>query len=143
MGNKALLVGSVVCLLFALPPARGGDKPAQADLAARIHQAVVAKMPRQYEDLSEWGKTIPPPPAVRFPRLRRTLIKVGDHYELPDGTWRRTRVWVDDPARDLTVQVPAVRKVGKNTTRLRVEATLAVQGERERQEWVRGVRLLA
>src|SRR5207253_820622 len=118
--------------------ARPGEKPPHADLARRIHQAVVAKMPRQYEDLSEWGKTIPPPPALRFPRLRRTVVRVGDRYELPHGSWKRTRVWVHDPARDLRIAVPEVRKVGKDTTRLRVEATVAVQGERERKEWVRG-----
>jgi hypothetical protein len=142
MRSKGFLAGSVVWLMFILPSAYAGGKSPQADLARRIHEAVVAKMPRPYEDLSEWGKTILPPPAVRFPRLRRTFIRVGDHYELPHGTWKRTKVWIDDPDRDLRIQVPSIRLVDKNTTRLRVEATAALRGARERQDWVRGVRLL-
>jgi hypothetical protein len=141
MRRKVQLVGGVVWLMFPLL-AGAGEKSPPANLADRIRQAVVVRMPRQYEDRAEWGKTIPPPPAVRFPRLRRTVVKVGDHLELPDGTWKRTRVWVNDPARDVQVRVPEVRKVGKNITRLRVETTVAVEGERERQEWVNGVRLL-
>jgi hypothetical protein len=141
MRKRLPLVALMACLAFAAT-ARAGDKPEYADLAKRIQEAVVAKMPRQYEDLSGWGKTIPPPPAVRFPRLKRTLVRVGDHYELPHGTWKRTRVWVNDPARDVVVQVTDARKVGKNTRRLRVEATVALQGERERKEWRNGVHLL-
>src|SRR4051794_38677569 len=125
MGSKVLLVGSAVWLLLAPPCARPGEMPAQADLAERIHKSVTAKMPREYEDHSGWGRTIPLPPTLRFPRLRRTFVKVGDHYELPDGTWRRTRVWVNDPDRDLRIRVPEVCKVGKHRTRLLVEATLA------------------
>jgi hypothetical protein len=142
MRSKSFLAGSVVWLLFVLPSARAEEKSPNAELARRIHDAVVAKIPRPYEDLSEWGKTIPPPPAVRFPRLRRTFVRVGDHFELPHGTWKRTRVWIDDPDRDLRIEVPTLRLVGKNTTRLRVEATAALRGSRERQDWVNGVRLL-
>jgi hypothetical protein len=142
MRNKVLLIGSGVWLIFPLACAYPEEKSPNADLAELIHQAVVAKMPRQFEDRSEWGKTILPPPAFRFPRLRRTFVQVGDHLELPHGTWKRTRVWVSDPAHDLHIRVPEVRKAGKDTTRLRVEATVAAQGERERQDWVNGVRLL-
>lgn len=141
MGNRVRLAAFVACLASGAA-ARAEEKPAYADLARRIKEAVVAKMPRQYEDLSGWGKTIPPPPAVRFPRLKRTLVRVGDRYEVPHGTWKRTRVWVHDPARDLFIEVRDAQKVGKNTSRLRVEATVALQGERERKEWVNGVQLL-
>jgi hypothetical protein len=142
MRSKTFLAGSAAWLLLVLPPAFAGEKSPNADLARRIHDAVAARIPRPYEDLSEWGKTIPPPPAVRFPRLRRTFVRVGDHFELPHGTWKRTRVWMDDPDRDLRIEVPSLRPVGKNTTRLRIEATAALRGSRERQDWVNGVRLL-
>ena len=127
-----------------VPSSPGTDCPAaeaaQDGLAAYVHRAVAANVPRQYEDLSEWGATIPAPAAVRFPRLKRTVIKVGDRYEVPHGTWKRTKVWLEEPAKDLRIRVPEVRRVGKQTTRLRVEATAAVRAERERQQWVKGVR---
>jgi hypothetical protein len=118
------------------------DEAAQADLARRLHEAVLKKVPREYEDRSDWGKTIPPPPAVRFPRLRRTVVQVDGRMEFPHGTWKRTFVRLADPDRDLHIRVPEFRKVDKDTRRLRVEATVALEGFRERQDWVNGVRLL-
>ena len=138
---RRILVGAWVVLGMAAGQSRA-DESANADLARRIHEGVLKKVPGEYEDRSEWGKTIPPPPAVRFPRLRRTLVKVGDRYEFPHGTWKRTLVRVADPARDIQVRVPEFVKVDKDTRRLRVEATVALQGFRERQDWVNGVRLL-
>ena len=131
----ALAAGSL------LAPDSPAAEPAQAGLATYIHRAVTEKLPRKFEDLSEWGATIPAPP-VRFPRLKRTVVKVGDRYEVPHGTWKRTKVWIEDPAKDLHIRVPEVRKVGKQTTRLHVEATATVRGERERQQWVRGVNVV-
>jgi hypothetical protein len=136
------LLAISLSLLSLAPAAAAEEKPARADLARTIKDVLTAKVPRQFEDLSEWGKTVPISP-VRIPRLRRTVVKVGDHDEWPHGVWKRTKVWVDDPARDLTIQVPEVRKVGKNVTRVRVQATATLQGERELQNWVKGVRLLA
>jgi hypothetical protein len=140
--RKEIVLSGVVCLLGFCVGAGAEEKPAGAALARLIHQAVVAKVPRQYEDLADWGKTIPPPDKVRFPRLKRTYIQVGDHYEVPHGTWKRTRIDIEDPARDIRIEVPEVRKTGKGTTRLRVEATVSLRGERERKEWAKGVSLL-
>ena len=136
---RSLVLALVACSLLA--PDGPAAEPAQVGLAAYVHRVVVERLPRKFEDLSEWGATIPAPP-VRFPRLKRTVVKVGDRYEVPHGTWKRTKVWVEDPAKDLRIRVAEVRKVGKQTTRLRVEATAAVRGERERQQWARGVHLV-
>jgi hypothetical protein len=138
MRSLVLLVVTTGCLL-----ASGVDCPAaksaRNDFATYVKRLVAANVPKQFEDLSEWGATIPAPAAVRFPRLKRTVIKVGDRFEVPHGTWRRTKVWLEDPVRDVSIRVPEIRKVGKQTTRLRVEATAAVRSERERQQWVKGV----
>jgi hypothetical protein len=138
MRNLALLLLAAGSLL-----ASGADSPAaegaQDGFVDFVHRTVVANVPRKYEDLSEWGATIPAPAVVRFPRLKRTVIKVGDRYEVPHGTWKRTKVWIEDPAKDLRIRAPEVRRVGKTTTRLRVEATAAVRAERERRQWVNGV----
>lgn len=137
--RSLVLLALVTCSVLAHSPACPAAESARDDLAAHIGRLVAENMPRKYEDLSEWGATIPAPAVVRFPRLKRTVVKVGDHYEVPHGTWKRTKVWIEDPAKDLRIRVPEIRKVGKQTTRLRVEATAAVRAERERQQWVKGV----
>lgn len=139
--RKALFAAGALSLVCGTSPVRAEDKPDYSSFARRIQEAIVARMPRQFEDLSEWGKTIPLPADVRFPRLRRTAVKVGDHYEVPHGIWTRTRVWINDPAKSLQIQIRDSRKIDKNTTRLRVDATVAFQGQRERQRWVKGVSL--
>src|SRR5207248_1742925 len=73
---------------------------------------------------------------------RRMRVRVGDHDEWPDGPWLRTRVWVDDLDRDVTIKVRDVRPSDHQTTLLKVEATAKVHVERERQQWRRGLLLL-
>jgi hypothetical protein len=141
MRRKPFL-GALLALVLSVPAVAAAEKSTNAILAEHIKQAVVAKMPREHEDLSQWGKTIPLPPRVRFPRLRRTVINVNGRPSVPNGTWKRTKVWVNDPNRDLVLRVPEFRKVGKDTYRLRVETTVALQGTRERREWVNGISLL-
>ena len=138
MRSLVLLVVTTGCLLVSGADCTAAES-ARTDFATYVKRLVAANVPKQFEDLSEWGATIPAPAAVRFPRLKRTVIKVGDRFEVPHGTWRRTKFWIEDPVKDVSIRVPEVRRVGKQTTRLRVEATAAVRAERERQQWVKGV----
>ncbi len=85
---------SVATLLLLVPMAAGADsartpEQAAADLGRLIHQAIVAKLPPVIEDSSGWGHTIPLPNRVLLPRLRRTLVPVGERMEVPDGPWRK------------------------------------------------------
>jgi hypothetical protein len=146
MRNKGCLFTSCAAwLLLALPVVGAETRPAApstADLAKRIHKMVMSKLPKKFEDLSHWGRTILPPPVVRFPRLRRVAVKVGNHWELPDGNWTRTLLWVPDPNRNLLITVPAIKKIDKDTTRVSVDATVVIRGQGELQKWVNGVQLL-
>src|ERR1700732_2862048 len=89
-------------------PAAGAaeDKPPSkadySEFAKLIQAAVVPHIPRELEDKSQWGKTIPDPGDLRLNRLR-THIRVGDKEDLPDGLWSRTRVVIDNPARDVQI----------------------------------------
>lgn len=129
-------------ILLAAPAARAEDKPEYTDLARLIHSTLVPQVPRQYEDRTDWGKTIPLQANLRLPRVRRTIIQVGDRMETPHGPWKRTKVWLDDPARDLQVRVVELRNAGKDKARLALEATINLHGERERQGWRNGLMLL-
>src|SRR5262249_8168182 len=100
------------CLVLLLAPAslaaqenRPADKSAGEPLAQPIPTAIVAKLPPVFEDRSGWGHTIPLPDRVRLPRLRRTVVEVGGHMEVPDGPWRKLRLRVEQPDRDVQVRV--------------------------------------
>jgi len=141
MRSITYLAATITGLGFLSSAAAADDKPDYSALAAQIKKAVLARMPKEYEDLSEWGQTIPLPTDVRFPRLRRAVIKKGDRYEVPHGVWKRTKVWIADPDRDLQIRIADVRKADKGQTRVRVEALVTLRGSRERQRWAKGVEL--
>jgi hypothetical protein len=136
------------CLLLLLAPARvaaitfpTAEEAAGADLARLIHKTIVAKLPTAYEDKSGWGQTIPLPDRLILPRLKRTMVKVGDHMEVPDGTWRKLRLRLEDPDRDLHVRIRGFKQLGPTTyrTTYNVEATL--RAEADVQRWRNGVEL--
>src|SRR4051794_3401866 len=92
----------LVLLCAAAPLAAQPVPPPEdpgAELSRLIHKAVVAKLPKVFEDDSGWGRTIPLPDHLRRPRLRRTIIDVDGHPEVPDGTWTKIRLSVEDPDR--------------------------------------------
>ena len=141
MRSMSYFAATVAGLGFLSSAAAADGKPDYTAIAAQIKKAILARMPREFEDLSEWGRTIPLPTQVRFPRLRRVIVRKGDRLEVPDGVWKRTKVWVADPNRDLQIRIADAGKAGKDVTRVRVEALVALRGSRERQRWANGVRL--
>ena len=100
------------------------------------------KCPKRFEDKSQWGKTIPLPPVVRLPRLRRTVVQVEGREEVPDGPWKRTVVWLDDPAKDISIRVLDVQQQEPARYKVKVAAAVAFHSERERQQWKNGVKLV-
>jgi hypothetical protein len=135
----------LVLLLTPAPVAAQTDPPADeaatAELARLIHKMIVARMLPVYENASEWGHTAPLPERLRLPRLRRTVVQVGDHMEAPDGTWRRLRLRVEDPDRDIRVGVPSFKRVEAMKYRVVVDSDVAVRGEADVQQWRNGLQL--
>jgi hypothetical protein len=134
----------LVC--FVLPAAAGDDrtKPrgraAYNGLSGLLHKAVVARLPKIYVDESGWGQTIPIPERMRLGR-RRKLVQVDDHLELPHGTWRKLRVWLPDPSRDLQLSVRDLRPLDATTFHLTVEVGAALRGEADINQWQKGLLL--
>jgi len=127
-------------VLFVAGSARA-EEPATADLARLIHKLVVAKVPATYEDTSGWGHTAPLPERLRLPRIRRTLVQVGDHMEAPDGPWRKLRLRMDDPKRDISIRVPSFKAKDAQHYQLVVEADAALHTETDVQLWRNGLQL--
>lgn len=129
--------------ILILPAGRGEDKPANppAELSRLLQQTIGPMVPKQWEDRSQWGSTIPIPPNLLVQLNTRTKVKVGDHDELPNGTWKRTRLWFDDPAKDVTITVKDLQKPEGKPYQVKLEVVAAFHAERERQQWLKGIRL--
>jgi hypothetical protein len=111
------------------------------EFARLIHKVVVSQVPKVYEGKNGWGQTIPIPEGMRLGRLRK-LVQVGDHQELPHGHWRKVRVWLDDPNRDLKIRVRDLRNVDKTMYHLALAVDAALRTETEVQQWQKGLSLL-
>jgi hypothetical protein len=110
-------------------------------LARLLHQAVTAKLPKVYEDTSGWGHTIPLPDRVRLPRARRTIVEVDGRLEVPDGFWRKIRLRMDNPDRDLRIHVRSLERLDATTYRLKLDTDAALHVDADLQRWRNGLLL--
>jgi hypothetical protein len=118
------------------------ENPA-ADLERLIHDAVAARLSKVVEDASGWGRTIPlpDPDQLRRPRARRKIIDVDGHPEVPDGTWRKVRLWLTNPDRDLRVRVKSFRRLDATKFRLEVTTDTSLRTEADVMRWRNGILL--
>lgn len=137
-----MMCGCWTLLMAALATQAAPAKPEFAELENLLKQIVVAQLPKVHEDRSKWGGTIPvPDKKIAFKKLRKK-IETERGNELPHGTWKRSKLWVDDPNRDVKITVYEFRSVDGKKSMLRVGALIAAHGEIEQQNWSRGIRLL-
>lgn len=148
----------IACLAFD-PPTDPTDLWTR--LARVVENQVRANLPREVEDRRHWGATV----AVfdgfkaRGQGLRVRLEK--RKKEVPHGLWRRSRVWLNNPATDLqlTLRVrdkpnssatlgatqPLAKKLPapvRQTRQMEVEVVVLLQIEAEIQQWSNGIKLL-
>lgn len=114
-------------------------KPDYSHFSKLVQKMVAPHVPKYYEDLSGWTGSIPVPPDLKLPRLR-TYIKVGDRIEVPHGLWKKFRIWIDDPARDVVVELLDMKRTDK-AYRLQILATAFIHGEGEVKPWQKGLGL--
>jgi hypothetical protein len=142
--RRAIALGLVALGFIAAATSAPADEKAKyAELSQLLQQTVVAHIPKEINDYSEWNKTIPVAPGgLRLPGAKRTVLKVGDKDEWPHGTWKRTKIWFDDPAKDIKVAVKSFRKDEGKPYQVQIEANVKLHGERERQQWTKGILLI-
>ncbi len=118
-----------------------GDKDYR-EFSKLLHRIVVAQAPKQFEYRESWGNTIPlPEKKLPLPKLR-TYLKDGDQVVLPHGAWKRLNMKVDDPAKDLVIQVKDFKALDRNNYRLVLDADVVLHTEGEWQQWQRGLFLI-
>ncbi len=135
------VLGIAATLAAGDEPATNDAKPDLPEFSKLIHQIVVSQVPKVYEDTSGWGQTVPMPAKLRLPNLR-TKIKVGDKWELPHGLWRKVRVRLPNPAKDINIVVRDLKRVTGKTFRLSLDADAAFRAEIDGQHWQKGLDLV-
>ena len=131
--RATLVIMSLTTVLGAVAAAADDPKPAApprdyADFSRLIHKIVVKQLPKEFEDHSSWGQIVPLTEPVRFPNLPRARVRIGDKEGYPNGVWRRFKARIDDPARDLKINVREFSKLDPKTFRLVIDSEVALNG---------------
>jgi len=132
--------------LFCIVPRAvgGGEKPAvkeYKEFSRLVHSIVVKRLPKEIEDTSGWGATIPAEFNLPLPRLRR-YVKVGEKLEMPHGTWRKFKGKIEDPDKNLKIVIKDFKKIDSNTYRIVADVDATVLIHVEAQQWQKGLMLL-
>jgi hypothetical protein len=132
-------------LLADDPPSQPGTpdvpKADYAEFSKLVHNFVVKGLPKDIEHRDGWGATIPHTEKLILPRLR-TYLKDGERIVLPHGAWKRLKVQLEDPAKDLVISVKDFRYAGGKNYRLDLEADVVLRTEGEWQQWQKGLLLV-
>ena len=91
-----------------------------------MHTIVVKQLPKEFEDKSGWGGTIPAEPNLRLANLR-TFIKVDDKLMMPHGAWRKFKGKLEHPDKNLKIVVKEFKQLDDKTYRVvaDVDATVS------------------
>lgn len=140
--QRLLCIGLGMAALWSGAALRGDEvaKPDYKEFSKIIHKMIASQAPKEYRDESTWGQAIP----LENLKLMglRTVVQVDGKPMLPHGTWRKTRVWLADAERDVTVRVRDFQNKGDDTLRLAFDIEAALQTASEAQQWQKGLRLI-
>src|SRR4029077_10651997 len=145
-GDRPMRSTAVLIAIFAMLPlcVSAQDKPAKQEykqFSRLVHSMVVKELPKEVEDASGWGGTIPYEPGLPLPRLRK-YVKVGDKLEMPHGTWRKGKGKIEEPDKNLKIDVKDFKQLDSKTYRVvdGVDTTFLVR--LEIQQWQKGLLLI-
>jgi hypothetical protein len=137
------LVLTLVPLAFGAepPPAPPGTDNPAAELERLIHKTVVSRLPEEIESKAGWGGMVPLPPRLRRPNLPRTVVEVDGVPMVPDGLWRKLRLRLPDPDRDLRIKVHGLERLEATKYRLTLDADANLRINADVQRWRNGILL--
>src|SRR5262249_51637305 len=116
------------------------ERPELVALGHILHGLVVASAPNEFEDRSQWGKTVPLDPNLKFMALR-TTVKVDDKFDLPQGPWARSKIVMADLEKDVRFHVRDLKSIEGGKQRIFVEVYVRFNWEHERKLWNKGLQL--
>ncbi len=141
-----MFVSALLSLCLAQGTSPGQETPPvvdeYADLSHFLRELAVKRIPKEFEDRSRWGQTIPVPDKLRLPKLR-TYVKENDEWRVPHGPWIELKGRIDDPKRDVVLTVKAFEQVDDKNFKLELEGGSPLDLHIHWQQWQKGLMLLA
>jgi len=125
-----------------LPAQEVRDKPDYTELSKRIRALALKEAPKEFTASPGWGQSTPFPPRLRLPNLPRTTIRVGDHLELANGSWKKAKIWMDNPDKDFALVVTELKPQEPSKYHLALTSTAPLLIDFEFQQWLNGLMLL-
>ncbi len=145
--GSALLLAPLFALADDVPSKKTDETPAKkndkdyAEFSKLVHGIVVSRTPKEYEHKDGWGATIPLEGRLPLPNLR-TYLKDGDKVVLPHGAWKKVKLKLDDPNKDIKIQVKDFKPIDAKTYRVVLDADIALRADGEWQQWQKGLMLV-
>jgi hypothetical protein len=138
---RPILIGILTLIPLNLSAGEKPAKPEYKEFSKLIHSVIVRQLPKEFEDASNWGQTIPAPDKLPLPGLR-TFIKVGNKLEVPHGTWRRFKGKIEHPDKHLKILVKEFKALDPKTHRIAVDVDATFLTLSELQQWQKGLMLI-
>jgi hypothetical protein len=135
-------LASCFAVTFAVIGQEPRKEPDYTELSKLIRSIVLKEAPKEFSAAPGWGQSTPFPPRLRLPNLPRTTIKVGDHLELAHGTWKKAKVWPENPERDFMLAVTELKPQGGSKYRLSLTSATPLLVDFEVQQWLNGLMLV-
>lgn len=138
------LSGFVAFLPFTLWAGEQEPKTPKQDYAEfskTIHGIAVKELPKQFEDATGWGGMIEIPNNLPLMKLRK-VVKNGDKLNAPHGPWVKFKGKVEEPNKNLKIDVKEFKKLDAKTYRVVTEVDVIITGRIDYQQWQKGLILL-
>lgn len=125
------------------PPATGPAVLEMAPVWPQLLKTLVAEaIGDGYEDTKHWGRTREVIGGVDIePRPGRFAPRISKHkVEVRDGFWRRYRVDLLDPERDLDVRIDNLQPVSPGVTDFTIHIAIRARITAQVEHWIRGIK---
>jgi hypothetical protein len=151
MRKMPLFAAALLFPLMSLadePVKKNAEEPAPkkakdyTEFTKLVHSVIVKQTPKEFEHKDGWGAVIPlPEQRLPLPNLR-TYLKDGDRVVLPHGAWKKLKLKLDDPAKDIKIRVREFKNIDAKTYRLELDAEIFLRADGEWQQWQKGLMLI-
>ena len=128
--------------LATVPPGEDFAAESENRFDDLIRQVVYDAVPREYEDRKEWGRTIEIVSGLNVRRDGLELRTSRRRKQVPHGHWKMYHVELQDPQRDLEIQLLNPRE-SDGGVRFDIEAVARLRTFARYTHWRYGIKLLS
>ncbi len=138
----AIAVAINLAFVLSLSAQDAAEKPDYSELSKMIRAMALKEAPKEFIATPAWGLSTPFPPRLRLPNLPRTTIQVDGRVELAHGSWKKAKIWMENPERDFSLVVTELKQLESSKYRLALTSTAPLLVDYEFQQWLNGLMLV-